>query len=60
MKWGLWADETVPISLSREYVAAHPLVKLLELDDDHALGASYDRIVAEVQRHFGIGRSTLA
>ncbi len=53
-------DETVPISLSREYVAAHPLVKLLELDDDHALGASYDRIVAEVQRHFGIGRSTLA
>jgi uncharacterized protein len=53
-------DETVPVSLSREYVSKRANVRLLELDDDHALGASHDRIVAEAQRHFGIGRTTLA
>lgn len=52
-------DETVPVSLSREYAASRPNVRLVELDDDHALGASIDRIVAEVQRHFAIGRTTL-
>lgn len=53
-------DETVPVSLSREYAATRPFVRLLEVDDDHALGASHDRIFAEVQRFFGIGRTTLA
>lgn len=53
-------DETVPVSSSREYAMTRPHVRLLELDDDHALAASHDRIFAEVERHFGIGRTTLA
>ena len=41
-------DDVVPIATSRAYAAAHPAVRLVELDDDHALLASIDRISAEI------------
>lgn len=47
-------DELVPIELSRGYAAARPHVRLVELDDDHALTDSIDRVVAEVLRSFEI------
>ncbi|MFW6050571.1 MAG: YqiA/YcfP family alpha/beta fold hydrolase [Myxococcota bacterium] len=52
-------DPTVPIEGSRAYAAAHPeRVRLVEVDDDHALMGSLDTILGEVRRHFGIdGRS---
>jgi len=51
-------DEVVPLRISREYVAEHPLATLIEVDDTHDLAASIERIDAEVQRHFGVGRPT--
>mgnify|MGYP002877414947 CR=1 FL=1 len=42
------ADETVPIAISRRYAAEHPSVRLVELDDDHSLLASIDRIEQEL------------
>lgn len=51
-------DEVVPLRSSREYVATHPLASLVEVDDTHELGASIERISAEVQRHFEVGRPT--
>lgn len=45
-------DEVVPIETSRSYVAEHPHATLLELDDDHALVASLDRITDEIVRFF--------
>jgi len=47
-------DEVVPLELSREYAAARPQVRLVELDDDHALAGSLERIGREVQDFFGI------
>lgn len=47
-------DELVPIEQSRRYAAARPHVRLIELDDDHALTDSIDRMVAEVLRAFEI------
>ena len=41
-------DEVCPIALSREYAAADG-VRLIEVDDDHRLARSLDRIVAEVR-----------
>jgi pimeloyl-ACP methyl ester carboxylesterase len=48
-------DEVVPIESSRRYVAEHRHVTLVELDDDHELMASLDRVVVESLRFFGVG-----
>lgn len=45
-------DEIVPIEGSRSYAAAREHVQLLELDDDHALAASAERIAQEVLGFF--------
>ncbi|MBM4319860.1 MAG: alpha/beta fold hydrolase [Deltaproteobacteria bacterium] len=45
-------DESVPIESSREYAAARPHVQLVELDDDHRLLGSLERIGDEVERFF--------
>jgi len=42
-------DEVCPIEHSRR-LAEQPDVRLIEVDDDHGLGASLDTIVAEVRR----------
>lgn len=41
-------DEVVPIDQSRAYAASRPNVHLVEVDDDHGLVASLDRIGDEV------------
>jgi len=41
-------DEVVPIEASREYAASRSHVTLVEVDDDHALTASIDRVEREV------------
>jgi pimeloyl-ACP methyl ester carboxylesterase len=43
-------DEVVPIEISRRYAASRPHVDLVELDDDHALTDSIDRIEAEARK----------
>ncbi|MGE3633939.1 MAG: alpha/beta fold hydrolase, partial [Sandaracinaceae bacterium] len=48
-------DAIVPIAFSRAYASSHPNVRLVEVDDDHALGASIDRIEAEVRACFELG-----
>lgn len=40
-------DDAVPIEYSREFAAAHPNVRLIELDSDHALLNVLDWIVGE-------------
>lgn len=40
-------DEVVPIESSRRYAADHPHVTLIEVDDDHSLLASLDRVEEE-------------
>lgn len=52
-------DEVVPLRVSRDYLARCPSASLLEVDDVHDLRGSLDRIAAEVQRHFELGRPTL-
>lgn len=47
-------DEIVPIEQSRRYAAARPHVRLIELDDDHPLTDSVDRVVEEVLREFEV------
>jgi pimeloyl-ACP methyl ester carboxylesterase len=47
-------DEIVPIEQSRRYAAARPHVRLIELDDDHSLIDSIDRVVEEVVREFEV------
>ncbi len=43
-------DEVVPIEVSRTFAAAHPDgVRLIEVDDEHRLARSLDRIVAETR-----------
>jgi len=49
-------DEIVPIESSRAYSAEIPRVSLLELDDDHSLAASVDRVCAEALGFFGLAR----
>lgn len=46
-------DEVVPVESSRRYAAARPHVTLVEVDDDHTLMASADRIAEETLRFFG-------
>jgi pimeloyl-ACP methyl ester carboxylesterase len=50
-------DEIVPVASSRAYVRARPWVDLVELDDDHALGGSLDRLVGEARRFFDLDPS---
>lgn len=47
-------DEVVPVEGSRRYAAERDRVELLEVDDDHSLGASVDRIAEEVIRFFRV------
>jgi pimeloyl-ACP methyl ester carboxylesterase len=53
-------DDVVPVALSRDYAAAHARVTLVEVDDDHALGASIDLIEAETVRFFGLSAAAPA
>lgn len=46
-------DETVDIELSREWAKERRHVRLIEVDDDHELGASVPRILEEATRFFG-------
>ncbi|MBW2457628.1 MAG: alpha/beta fold hydrolase [Deltaproteobacteria bacterium] len=48
------ADEVVPIESSRRYAADRPHVELLEVDDDHPLSESLDRVTEESLRFFGL------
>lgn len=48
------ADEVVPVEGSRRYAAAHEHVELVEVEDDHALARSVDRIAEETIRFFGL------
>lgn len=47
-------DEVVPIDLSRTYVAERDNATLLEVDDDHGLTASLDRIETDLVDFFGL------
>ena len=42
-------DDVVPIQVSRDYVAQHSQVKLIELNSDHGLNDSQERIWQEIQ-----------
>jgi len=43
-------DDVVPIDVSRAFAATHPDgVRLIEVDDEHRLAQSLDRIVAETR-----------
>ena len=46
-------DEVVPIDLSREYAAAHPNVRLRELESDHELLNVLQTIAAESAQFLG-------
>ncbi len=45
-------DDIVPIEGSRRYADAHDQVELIELDDEHTLENSVDRIAEEATRWF--------
>jgi pimeloyl-ACP methyl ester carboxylesterase len=45
-------DDVVPIDTSREYADQRDNVSLIEVDDDHGLASSVDRIEAVVREHF--------
>lgn len=47
-------DDVVPIAISRGYAAARPQVRVVELDDDHQLLSSVDRIADEIAQFFEI------
>lgn len=47
-------DEQVPVDFSRSYAAGRPHVELVEVDDDHGLAASVDRIAELALAHFGL------
>ncbi len=43
-------DDVVPIEVSRAFAAVHPDgVRLIEVDDDHRLAGSLERIIAETR-----------
>lgn len=51
-------DDVVPISVSRAFAAANPgRVTLIEVDDEHRLAGSLDRIVAETRALLGVAPS---
>jgi uncharacterized protein len=43
-----WQDEVIPIQASRDFAAARPWVKLIELESDHALADVEDKLWQEV------------
>jgi len=45
-------DTVVPIELSRRYASTRPHVSLIEIDDEHTLSESLDRVAAEALRFF--------
>jgi alpha-beta hydrolase superfamily lysophospholipase len=45
-------DDVVDVERSREFARGHPLVRLVEVDDDHELAASIPRILAEADTFF--------
>ena len=45
-------DETIPIESSRKYVQSHANIRLIEVNDDHGLAASIERIDSEVLSFF--------
>lgn len=47
-------DEVVDIAGSRRYAGDRDHVDLVEVDDDHGLAASMERIAEESFRHFGL------
>ena len=47
-------DDVVPVGSSRRYAAAHDHVTLVEVDDDHGLAGSIERIGSVVRAHFGL------
>ena len=51
-------DEAVPVATSREVAAARSNVQLIELPSDHRMHDQAERIVAEAQRFFALGRRT--
>ncbi|MDY6941273.1 MAG: YqiA/YcfP family alpha/beta fold hydrolase [Cyanobacteriota bacterium] len=44
------SDEVIPIQVSRDYISTRSWVKLIELESDHSLGNSLERIWQEIQR----------
>ncbi|MBL0219558.1 MAG: prolyl oligopeptidase family serine peptidase [Myxococcales bacterium] len=46
-------DDAVPVDHSRRFAAGRPNVRLIELDDDHELGASLPRLLAEADAFLG-------
>ena len=51
-------DQVIPIAVSRDFARAWPdQVELIEVDDDHGLAGSLDRIVAETRRLLSLARS---
>ena len=50
-------DPTIPVESSRKYSATRDHVRLIEVDDDHSLAGSLERITAEVLMHFELPRS---
>jgi hypothetical protein len=48
-------DDVVPVEYSREYARGRANVTYRELDDDHALLATFDRIAAGIVEFFGVG-----
>ncbi len=49
------SDQVVPIESSRRYAADRPHVELVEVEDDHPLSSSLDRVVTETARFFELG-----
>ncbi len=47
-------DDVVPIEGSRRYAAGRPHVDLVEVDDDHALEDSLERVAVEAREFFGL------
>lgn len=47
-------DDVVPIELSRKFAAMHQGTELVEVDDDHTLAGSLDRVAEEALSFFGI------
>lgn len=47
-------DDVVPVEFSRRYARLHPDVAYHELDDDHALLATFDDIAGSITEFFGL------
>lgn len=49
-------DEVVPVDVSRRYAQERSHVRLIEVDDDHPLHGSVERIEAEAVKFFDLGQ----